>query len=189
MLNSVPRFFEFETTHRQRPLCPIVSENTIHDSYSSLSSSAPHQNVDTLSILNAILKENHGIEKILESKNYTSTNCNTSLIKDHLVNIYMDKTQETATVYSQNSSTSLCKMFKIEKEDKVNTILDENISYPMINEYNDECHCSKDRYEASEEPNCFCKETNETCNLFDVVPRLYVTDMRFNEYYISVSSF
>ena len=32
-----------------------------------------------------------------------------------------------------------------------------------------------------------CKETNETCLTYDLVPFLNVTAMRYNEYYISVS--
>ena len=42
----------------------------------------------------------------------------------------------------------------------------------------EECWCEKS--------NCFCRDTNETCNLVEDPPILDVTQMRTNYYYISV---
>ena len=117
------------------------------------------------------------------SQNYL-TDCDTSVFKQHN---FTEQWSENVTelIPSTNKFESLCNLLNNTKNHFEHS--SSSYGYPLINPYSDECFCEKYQYEPFEEFDCTCRETNETCLTYDLVPFLNVTAMRYNEYYISVS--
>ena len=142
-----------------------------------------HINIDVLRFNNTIFKENNSLQ-ITEYWNYNSK-CNQSEIKEQL-NMKYVKLNQTMHHVSIQELKDKCNLFKISFDNEDPTTY--GFQYPLINDYGSECDCEEFRYEPSEATNCTCKATNEMCNSHEIAPWLKVTEMRTNEYYISVSN-
>ena len=186
---SLPRFFELDTIQRRRPLCSTFTGSSI-DNSSFPTTTTSTTNLDFLRLSNTTTFK----EILTEPWNY-NFNCNQSEIEEQL-NMKYRKLNQTMhhSVLFQELMKHKCNFFKV-STDKISfdNIWDDTTTtrygfqYPLINDYNSECECDKDLYQPSEITNCTCKATNEICNRYEVAPLLNVTEMRYNEYYISVS--
>ena len=112
------------------------------------------------------------------------TDCDTSVFKQHNFTEQWSG-NVTEVISSPTNFENLCDLLNNTKNHFEHS--SSSYGYPLINPYLDECFCKKYQYEPFEEFDCTCKETNETCLTYDLVPFLNVTAMRYNEYYISVS--
>ena len=181
-MQRLPRCFEFETTHRRRPLCPKPTDYVANINHLTISNgSYPIIGDWSKSNYSPISEENIIIS---QAQHYVS-NCNLTWLRDHLD---MSIRYENETMWSHAKLRDLCTPLKIKRQEEVDVLESKTSIYPLINFPEDECHCNKDYYNTSENPICYCKETNETCSIFEEVPKLFLKDMRKNEYYISVSS-
>ena len=118
------------------------------------------------------------------TQNKSTTDCNTSVFKRPKSLEQIDVNQAMGKHAPLGKFKNLCNLLKISN----NHLEDASAQYPLINKWDDECQCEKIQYEPFEEFSCTCKETNATCQTFDLVPHLNISAMRYNEYYISVSS-